>query len=460
MKTRIEKDSLGEMHIPSNKLWGAVTQRSLENFRIGNHPMPLSIIKAIAKIKKAAVIVNVKAGKSKPEKAEYIQKAASMIINGELDQHFPLSVWQTGSGTHSNMNVNEVIANQAHLLKGGKLEDSKKEFHPNDDINKSQSSNDVFPSAIHMAVASEVIENLIPSLKELQQAFTEKAITYKNILKTGRTHMMDAVPLRMGDEFSAYASMIERGTENLNNSLPHLLELPIGGTAVGTGLNAPENFGLNICEILSNETKIEFKPARNCFESMSSKNALLDIQHTLSQIATDFFKIVNDIRLMASGPRAGLSELELPANEPGSSIMPGKINPTQIEAVQMACTRIISNTTGTSIANMNGNFQLNTFMPLIAYNTLESVNLLSDISRSFTKNSLKGLKVNTANISRMLNQSLMLVTALNAELGYEKAAKIAQMAHKEGLSLRDAAIKSGFIDAENFDRVVNPEKMV
>lgn len=459
MKTRKAYDSLGSVNIPEDKYWGAVTQRSLENFKIGNHPIPKALIYALAQIKKSAAQANFETGGLNQEKAKLIIQVSNEIIEKKLDEHFPLCIWQTGSGTHTNMNLNEVIANRAQILSGKTFEDILL-LHPNDDVNKSQSSNDVFPTAIHIAVLKETKEKTIVGLKRLQEALQAKAKSFHHIIKSGHTHMMDAVPIRLGDEFSAYASQIKHGIENIERSLDMLLEIPLGGTAVGTGLNASMEYRSRVIELLSEETGFNLREAENRFESMSSKTALLAVQNALSETATDFFKIVNDIRMMASGPRTGLGELELPAKEPGSSIMPGKVNPTQIEAVQMACSQIISHSTSNIISNMSGNFQLNTFMPLIAHNVLESANLLADISVSFTEHNVKDLKANEKIINFKLNQSLMLVTALAKEIGYEKAAKIAQNAHINNISLRDSALEFGKIEPETFDRVVNPKNMV
>ncbi|MEA1872879.1 MAG: class II fumarate hydratase [Bacteroidota bacterium] len=456
MHTHTAHDNLGSIEIPADKYWGTVTQRTLEHFKIGNHPMPKPIIRALALIKEHAAQVNFEEGKLNQTQAELIKTVCQEISSGKLDNHFPLSIWQTGSGTHTNMNVNEVIANRGKAIANG----SSLALHPNDHVNKSQSSNDVFPSAIHIALAQQILNSVIPALVELRDMLSEKARNFHDIIKTGRTHMMDAVPIRMGDEFSGYAKQIDWGINTIEHSLTHLMELPLGGTAVGTGLNASKDFGSKTIELLSDETGIAFKPAENRFESMSSKTAILSVQQAFAQVSTDLFKITNDIRMMASGPRTGLSELELPAKEPGSSIMPGKINPTQIEAVQMACARIISHNSGTAIANMNGHFQLNTFMPLLASNLLESGQLLADISRSFTKHNLKEIKPNIDKIELHLNQSLMLVTALTKDIGYENAAKIAQHAHQNNLSLREAAIHFGKIAPADFDRIVDVNKML
>jgi fumarate hydratase class II len=460
MKTRTAHDSLGSIEIPEDKYWGAVTQRSLAHFEIGNHPMPKAIIKALALIKKAAAQVNFEEGKLTEAQTNLITRVCDEIISGALDTHFPLSVWQTGSGTHTNMNVNEVISNRGQVISDKSVLNDELILHPNDHVNKSQSSNDVFPSAIHIAVAQQIKHDVLPALVELRNRLTEKSEAFHHIIKTGRTHMMDAVPLRLGDEFSAYAKQIDWGIQSIERSLTHLMEIPLGGTAVGTGLNASKDFGKKTINMITKTTGIPFQPAENRFESMSAKTAILGVQQAFTQVATDLFKITNDIRMMASGPRTGLAELILPSKEPGSSIMPGKINPTQIEAVQMACTRIISHNTGNSIANMNGHFQLNTFMPLLAANTLESGQLLADISKSFSEHNLNEIMPNTHKIEMHLKQSLMLVTALAKTIGYEKAAKIAQHAHQNELSLRDAAIHYGEIAPADFDRIVDVNKML
>lgn len=460
MKTRLESDSLGSIEIPEDKLWGAVTQRSFNNFKIANNPIPTELIKALAIVKRTAAVTNEQLGVLDATKSSLIQSVTKEIEEGKLDEHFPLGIWQTGSGTHTNMNINEVISNKAQLLSGKDISERPKVLHQNDDVNKSQSSNDVFPTGIHIAVAKEIIHKTIPALEYLRNELSVKAKEFASIIKTGRTHMMDAVPLRLGDEFSAYSKQIDWGIKSLQKTLEHLLELPMGGTAVGSGLNAPKGYKALFCENLRKDTNIDFVPAENNFESMSSKGAIVEVQNALSQTATELFKIVNDIRMMASGPRTGLSELILPAKEPGSSIMPGKVNPTQVEAVQMACARIISNSVSNNIANMNGHFQLNTFMPLLAANTLESCNLMADISISFADQNIKELEINESKISENLSKSLMLVTALNTEIGYEKAAKIAQLAFKENLTLKEAALQLGHITSDKFDEIVDPTKMV
>jgi len=460
MTTRKTKDSLGYIEIPADKLWGAVTQRSLENFRIGNHPIPEEIIYALAQIKAAAARVNAKKKRITNDEAEYIIRVCDEIQEGKLDDHFPLSVWQTGSGTHTNMNINEVIANRAEQLKTGKISGEYSFIHPNDHVNKSQSSNDVIPTAIHMSLYMLTENKLLPALNALQKQLEKRSLDFKSIYKTGRTHMMDAVPLSMGQEFSAFTRQIESGKQHLQMSIKSLLELAIGATAIGTGLNAPEGFSETMCAQLSESTGHPFRPAQNKFEALSSKSAVLKTQHALSLIATDLFKIANDIRLMGSGPRTGLREIDLPAMEPGSSIMPGKVNRPQIEALQMACTRIISHDTGSSIANMNGHFQLNVFMPLLAANSLESIHLLSDIAESFQRSYISTLMPVRENLSANLQKSLMLVTSLTPVIGYEKAAEIAHHAHQHGISLKKAAISLNYLDSKTFDELTNPENMV
>jgi fumarate hydratase, class II len=457
---RKEKDSLGWINIPDEKLWGAVTQRSLQNFKIGNNLMPFEIIESLAIIKKSAARINEKEGLISKAKSTIIQQVCDEILENKLNEHFPLSIWQTGSGTHTNMNINEVISNRGIQISINQYNDSQIKLHPNDDVNKSQSSNDVFPSAIHLALLKLIFKETLPALQALRDAFLLKQNEFQSIIKTGRTHMMDAVPMSLGDEFGAFAEQINWGIKAISNSIIHLRELPIGGTAIGTGINAPKDFSPQMCNLINQLTGLEVKPASNRFESMSSRSAIVEIQNAMSQTAVDLFKITNDIRTMSSGPRTGIGELILPAMEPGSSIMPGKINPTQIEAAQMACTRIISHQTGINISNLSGQFQINTFMPLIAANSLESAKLLADISNSFRMNTLFELKANKAQIEIHLNRSLMLITALVPKIGYDNAAKIAQNAMEQNISLRKAAINSGFISDKEFDKIVKPEDML
>jgi fumarate hydratase, class II len=457
---RKEKDSLGWINIPDEKLWGAVTQRSLQNFKIGNNLMPFEIIESLAIIKKSAARINEKEGLISKAKSTIIQQVCDEILENKLNEHFPLSIWQTGSGTHTNMNINEVISNRGIQISINQYNDSQIKLHPNDDVNKSQSSNDVFPSAIHLALLKLIFKETLPALQALRDAFLLKQNEFQSIIKTGRTHMMDAVPMSLGDEFGAFAEQINWGIKAISNSIIHLRELPIGGTAIGTGINAPKDFSPQMCNLINQLTGLEVKPASNRFESMSSRSAIVEIQNAMSQTAVDLFKITNDIRTMSSGPRTGIGELILPAMEPGSSIMPGKINPTQIEAAQMACTRIISHQTGINISNLSGQFQINTFMPLIAANSLESAKLLANISNSFRMNTLFELKANKAQIEIHLNRSLMLITALVPKIGYDNAAKIAQNAMEQNISLRKAAINSGFISDKEFDKIVKPEDML
>ncbi|MGM0624856.1 MAG: class II fumarate hydratase [Bacteroidota bacterium] len=460
MKTRRSRDSLGQVEIPADKLWGAVTQRSMENFRIGNHPMPVEIIDALAGIKREAAVINHKYGLISAHAKDAITEVCDEIRNRQHDSEFPLSIWQTGSGTHTNMNINEVIANRAEQIKTGGISGQYTIIHPNDDVNKSQSSNDVIPSAIHIALHGLIYGKVLPSLQKLSEHLNARAGEFKNLYKTGRTHMMDAVPMTMGQEFSAFARQVESGTEHLESSSGYLLELAIGGTAIGTGLNAPEGFSESMCERLQQSTGHDFHPAKNHFEALSSRSAIVKAQHAMSVLAGELFKIASDIRMMASGPRTGLHEIELPAMEPGSSIMPGKVNPTQVEALQMACTRIISHDTGSSIANMNGHFQLNVFMPLLAANSIESAHLLGDISSSFANSYIEKLRPCEDQLRQNKEQSLMLATALSPVIGYEKAAETAHYAHKHKISLREANLILNHLDSETFDKLINPENMV
>jgi len=460
MKTRIEKDTLGDVAVPADKYWGAQTQRSLENFKIGGQKMPLELIQSFAILKKAAALTNSAVGVLSKEKADLICQVCDEILSGKLDEHFPLVVWQTGSGTQTNMNVNEVIANRAHVINGGNLEDSIKIIHPNDDVNKSQSSNDTFPTAMSIAAYKMIVELTIPKIKELKNTFLNKSEEFKDIVKIGRTHLMDAVPLTLGQEFSAYVSQLEHGIKTIEHSLEHLSELALGGTAVGTGLNTPKGFSELVAKQIAELTGLSFKTAPNKFEALAAKDAFVEGSGALKTVAVSLMKIANDIRLLASGPRCGIGEIILPSNEPGSSIMPGKVNPTQCEAMTMVCAQVIGNDLAISVGGMNGQFQLNVFKPMIIYNFLNSARLLGDACASFNENCVSGIKPNLKNIQKNLEESLMLVTSLNSSIGYENAAKIAKKAYEEDITLRKAAIDLGLVTDEDFTKWVDPKKMI
>jgi fumarate hydratase class II len=460
MAYRIERDTFGEIQVPANKYWGAQTQRSLQNFEIGGETerMPLPLIRAFALLKKAAAIVNVQFGLD-PKISQAICQAADEVIAGKWDDHFPLVVWQTGSGTQTNMNVNEVLSNRAIELLGGQL-GSKKPVHPNDHVNMSQSSNDTFPTAMHIAAALEINNNLLPALKELHTALNQKVHEFKDIIKIGRTHLQDATPLTLGQEFSGYATQVEYGIQRVQQTLPRLYYLAQGGTAVGTGLNTFEGFAEKVAAEIAKLTKLPFVTAPNKFEALAAHDALVECHGALNTVAVSLMKIANDIRLLGSGPRCGFGELLLPENEPGSSIMPGKVNPTQCEALTMVCAQVMGNQTTVSIAGSNGHFELNVFKPVIIKNVLQSIRLLGDASRSFTKNCVVGIQANKKRIDALLRESLMLVTALNPYIGYDKAAQTAKKAHKEGITLKEAAVALGYVKPEEFDRIVQPEKMI
>lgn len=460
MQFRKEYDTMGEVLVPSNVYWGAQTQRSLENFKIGGQLMPLEVIKAYGILKKATALANFNAGKISKEKCDIIAQVCQEIIDGKLNEHFPLVVWQTGSGTQTNMNVNEVIANRAEELLFGTYGNKKTLVHPNDDVNKSQSSNDTFPTAMSIAAYTTIVEQTIPALEILKNTFHIKSLEFKKIVKIGRTHLMDATPLTLGQEFSAYSSQLEHGIKALNNTLEHLSELAIGGSAVGTGINTPENFDINTTAIISELTNYQFKSAPNKFESLAAHDAMVESSGALKTIAVSLMKIANDIRLLASGPRCGIAEILLPENEPGSSIMPGKVNPTQSEAMTMVCAQVIGNDTTINIGGMNGHFQLNVFKPVIIYNFLQSAKLLADACKSFNDNCVVGIKPNLDAINNNLQNSLMLVTALNPRIGYENAAKIAKKAYLENITLRKAAVELELLSEEEFDKIVKPEEMV
>lgn len=460
MKYRTESDTLGTVRVPAEKYWGAQTQRCLENFRIGSQKMPSEIIHAFAIVKKAAALANNRLEVLTDEKTELICEVCDEIISGKHKDQFPLPVWQTGSGTHTNMNVNEVIANRAHEIAGGKLIDSEKILHPNDDVNKSQSSNDTFSTAMNLAAFTLLKNRTMPAIYGLIDLLQEKSEQFQNIIKTGRTHLMDAAPLTLGQEFSAYVAQLKFAMKTIENSLEHLTELAIGGTAVGTGLNAPNGFDKTCVAEISIQTGITFSPAKNKFEALAANDAIVESHSALKQTAVVINKIANDLRLMASGPRCGLYEISIPTNEPGSSIMPGKINPTQIEAATMVCMQVIANDLAITTGGMSGQFQLNVYKPLIIKNFIESAQLLADVCDSFGKNCIKGILPNKKQIDIYLNNSLMLVTALNNHIGYEKSAAVAKKAFKENISLKESCINFGYLSENEFDNIVNPSKMI
>ncbi|KYG70172.1 class II fumarate hydratase [Bdellovibrio bacteriovorus] len=455
---RIEKDTMGEVQVPADKFWGAQTQRSTQNFRIGGDRFPREMIRALGILKKCAAQTNQKLNLLDAKKTDVIVKAADEVIAGKLDAHFPLVVWQTGSGTQTNMNANEVIANRAMDMMGIKL--PSKEIHPNDDVNKGQSSNDTFPTAMHIAVAEQVYHRLIPMMEKLHKALEKKQNEFKDIVKIGRTHLMDATPLTLGQEFSGYVTQMKHSIQRVKNTLPHLHELALGGTAVGTGLNTHPQFAVEAAKAIAAETKIPFVSAENKFEALASHDALVEVSGALNSVAVSLMKIANDIRLLGSGPRCGIGELHLPENEPGSSIMPGKVNPTQSEAMTMVCAQVMGNHVAVSIGGATGHFELNVFKPLIVFNVLNSVRLLADACESFTDHCVVGIEANTKQIQKHLEHSLMLVTALNPHIGYDNAAKIAKTAHKNGTTLREEAINLGLLSGEEFDKIVQPKDMV
>jgi len=461
MDYRIEKDTIGEVKVPSNRLWGAQTERSKNNFKIGpSGSMPMELIYAFAILKKAAAITNQEKGILDKKKSDAISKVCDEILEGKLDNEFPLVIWQTGSGTQTNMNVNEVISNRAHQILGNKLGKGEKLVSPNDDVNKSQSSNDTFPTAMHIAAYKLIVENTIPALEDLRSSINSKVKEFASIVKIGRTHLMDATPITLGQEFSAYESQLDHGIINLRNSLGHLSEIALGGTAVGTGINTPEGYAKRVAEVIKDLTKLPFKSADNKFEALSAHDAIVETHSALKGLAVSLNKIANDIRMLASGPRSGIGEISLPVNEPGSSIMPGKVNPTQCEAMTMVCAQIIGNDTAITFGGTQGHYQLNVFKPMIAANILESARLLADACNSFNTNCVSGITANKNVIKAKLDNSLMLVTALNTKIGYYKAAEIANTAFKNGTSLKDEAIKLGYLTAEEYDSWVKPEDMV
>lgn len=460
MEFRIESDTMGEVKVPADKYWGAQTERSRNNFKIGPPAsMPKEIIRAFAYLKKAAAHANCELGVLPEEKMDVISRVCDEILEGELFDHFPLVVWQTGSGTQSNMNVNEVIANRAHVLGGGKLGEGEKMIHPNDHVNKSQSSNDTFPTAMHIAAYKKVVEHTIPNVQKLRNTLDEKAGQFREIVKIGRTHLMDATPLTLGQELSGYVSQLDHGIQALENTLPHLTELALGGTAVGTGINTPRGYDKLVAVRIAEFTGIPFITAQNKFEALAAHDAIVETHGALKQLAVSLMKIAHDIRMLASGPRCGIGELIIPANEPGSSIMPGKVNPTQCEALTMVCAQVMGNDVTITIAGMNGHFELNVFKPVMAYNFLNSATLLGDACLAFNDNLAVGIEPNIERIKANLDNSLMLVTALNTHIGYEKAAEIAKTAHKNGTTLREEAIRLGYVTDEQFTEWVDPSKM-
>ena len=459
MDYRTEKDTMGEIQVPNDRYWGAQTQRSLENFKIGGQKMPLEVIRAFAVLKKAAALTNAELTDLPKEKAELIAQVCDEIMTGKLNDHFPLVVWQTGSGTQSNMNVNEVIANRAIEIRGGEM-GSKTPVHPNDDVNKSQSSNDTFPTAMHIAAYTVLVNEMLPKVLTLHDTLRAKSEGFMDVVKIGRTHLMDATPLTLGQEMSGYAAQLRKGMEAVENALEHLRELALGGTAVGTGLNTPEGFPERVAEKIAEETGHPFVTAENKFEALSAHDAIVEASGALKRLAVSLMAIANNIRLLASGPRCGIGEITIPENEPGSSIMPGKVNPTQAEAMTMVCAQVIGNDTAVSVGGMQGHFQLNVFKPVMIYNLLTSAQLLGDACQSFNDNCAVGIEPNYERVESNLNNSLMLVTALNNHIGYDQAAKIAKTAHAQGLTLKEAAVELDILSGEEFDEIVVPEQMV
>jgi fumarate hydratase class II len=461
MEYRIEHDTMGEVKVPADKYWGAQTERSRNNFKIGPEAsMPKEVIYAFAYLKKAAALANCELGVLSKDKSDLIGKVCDEILAHKLDDQFPLVIWQTGSGTQSNMNANEVIAYRAHVLSGGKLTDEKKVLHPNDDVNKSQSSNDTYPTAMHIAAYKQVAEITIPGMEKLRDTLHKKAEEFKNIVKTGRTHFMDATPLTLGQEFSGYVQQITNSIRTLKNALEAVKELALGGTAVGTGLNTPKGYDVLVAKKIAELTKLPFVTAPNKFEALAAHDAMVELSGALKRSAVALFKIANDVRMLSSGPRSGIGEIIIPDNEPGSSIMPGKVNPTQPEALTMVCAQVMGNDMAVSVGGSMGHFELNVFKPLIAANVLQSARLLGDACVSFNDHCAVGILPNLPIIKQHMENSLMLVTALNTHIGYEKAAKIAKTAHKENKTLREAALQLGYVTNEQFDQWVRPEDMV
>ena len=461
MTYRIEKDTMGEVQVPADKYWGAQTERSRNNFKIGAEAsMPLEVVYGFAYLKKAAAHANCDLGVLTEEKRDLISAVCDEILEGKLDDQFPLVVWQTGSGTQSNMNVNEVVANRAHVLDGGKLGEGSRKIHPNDDVNKSQSSNDTYPTGMHIAAYKMVVETTIPGVQTLRDTLAAKSKEFMNVVKIGRTHLMDATPLTVGQELSGYVSQLDHGIKALRNTLDHLSEVALGGTAVGTGINTPKGYAELVANKIAEFTGHPFKSAENKFEALAAHDALVETHGALKQLAVSLMKIANDIRLLASGPRCGIGELIIPANEPGSSIMPGKVNPTQAEALTMVCAQVIGNDVAVTTGGATGHFELNVFKPMMAYNVLMSARLIGDACLSFNDHCAVGIEPNHARIKQNLDNSLMLVTALNTKIGYEKAAKIAKTAHENGTTLKEEAVNLGYLTAEEFDEWVDPSKMI
>jgi fumarate hydratase class II len=460
MKYRIEKDTMGEVKVPSDKYWGAQTERSRNNFKIGAAAsMPLEIVYGFAYLKKAAAHTNCELGVLSEDKKDLISIVCDEILDGKHDDQFPLVIWQTGSGTQSNMNSNEVIANRAHVINGGNLEDAEKTIHPNDDVNKSQSSNDTFPTGMHIAAYKVIIENTIPGIEQLRDTLEAKSIAFNKVVKIGRTHLMDATPLTLGQEFSGYVSQLNHGLKALDNTLDHLSEIALGGTAVGTGINTPAGYSDLVAQYIADFTELPFVSAENKFEALAAHDAIVESHGALKQLAVSINKIANDIRMLASGPRSGIGEIIIPSKEPGSSIMPGKVNPTQCEAITMICAQVMGNDVAITIGGMQGHYELNVFKPLMAANFLQSARLIGDSCVSFDENCAQGIEPNYENLKNNLNKSLMLVTALNTKIGYEKSAKIAKTAHQNGTTLKEESINLGYLTFEEFDEWVRPEDM-
>ena len=460
MEFRIEKDTIGEVKVPINVYWGPQTERSRSNFKIGDPAsMPMEIIEGFAYLKKAAAFTNHELGVLSVEKRNQIAQVCEEIVSGTLNDQFPLVIWQTGSGTQSNMNVNEVIANRAHVLAGNKLGDGSKTLAPNDDVNKSQSSNDTFPTGMHIAAYKKIITNTLPGITTLRNALDKKAKTFEKVVKIGRTHLMDATPLTLGQEFSGYVSQLDHGIKAIKNTLEHLSEMALGGTAVGTGINTPKGYSEKVAHYIAKFTGLPFITAHNKFEALAAHDAIVESHGALKQVAVSLNKIANDIRMMASGPRSGIGEIIIPANEPGSSIMPGKVNPTQCEAITMVCAQVMGNDVAISIAGTQGHYELNVFKPVMAANFIQSAQLIGDACVSFTENCVNGIEPDLKRIDELVQNSLMLVTALNTKIGYYKSAEIANKAHKEGTTLKEASLALGYLTEEEFDAWVRPEKM-
>ena len=460
MEFRIEKDTIGEVKVPINVYWGPQTERSRSNFKIGDPAsMPMEIIEGFAYLKKAAAFTNHELGVLSVEKRNQIAQVCEEIVSGTLNDQFPLVIWQTGSGTQSNMNVNEVIANRAHVIAGNKLGDGSKTLAPNDDVNKSQSSNDTFPTAMHIAAYKKIITNTLPGITLLRNALDKKVKIFEKVVKIGRTHLMDATPLTLGQEFSGYVSQLDHGIKAINNTLEHLSEMALGGTAVGTGINTPKGYSEKVAHYIAKFTGLPFITAHNKFEALAAHDAIVESHGALKQVAVSLNKIANDIRMMASGPRSGIGEIIIPANEPGSSIMPGKVNPTQCEAITMVCAQVMGNDVAISIAGTQGHYELNVFKPVMATNFIQSAQLIGDACVSFTENCVNGIKPNLKRIEELVQNSLMLVTALNTKIGYYKSAEIANKAHEEGTTLKEASLALGYLSGEEFDAWVSPEKM-